>query len=339
MNATPKDSPLVIEFLSAFSMMRDACDDDAMGMIEQALADESFAKICERLYLAYDDLIAHEAEMSEKNIKFVGREFIKARRLFETKFHKSTLFSAGAWGSEETKVVAQMTAEMVKKMGKSFDDYARGFSKKVTEDISWDDADTEAKLIDKNIAEAVEFLKDVHDFGELLEEYYDDGYIKIGITDGIEKLFLLTSGIGPDSRGLFRRRSLTPLTLVPSRVSHSSFNPAKISMLSLLEEAQQAFIYGTPFASLTLLRAIVEIIFRDHYKVEGKDLADRINKGSSFLPKGVYPNDLHLLRLEANSLLHDRGAIQTINKINNTGDLEKKISSHLNIIRLMIENL
>ena len=237
-------------------------------------------------------------------------------------------------------------AEIVSTFSKSMDKINIDFSKKIIDEVNWEIADEQAKIISENITEALSFLDGIMFFGEINNQYFEKEKIENEITDGVEKLFFLVSGIGkdnrgvgPDSRGVFRRRALTPLTLVPSRVSNSSSNPTKISMLSLLEEAQQAFIYGTPFASLTLLRAILEIIFRDHYKIEGKDLADRINRGSSLLPKGVYPNDLHILRMEANSLLHDSGAARNLGELTDIENIETKISNHLNNIRKLIENL
>ena len=76
---------------------------------------------------------------------------------------------------------------------------------------------------------------------------------------------------------LFRRRNLVPFTLVPKHVSDRYGSAEKLSLLTLLQEAHEAFVFGTPFAALALMRSVMETVLRDHYQAQGKDLNDYIN--------------------------------------------------------------
>lgn len=331
MNTVPKDDPLVIEFLAAFSRLRDACDDDASDVIRQAAADDSFAKICARACEAYEEIIEIEDDTSEKTIRFVGSEFIKARRLFEDKFRLSAI--SAAMSLENPEAVRHL-AELERVTGRSLDEYARRLKKGFAKDtVDWEGEDQKANKVRDQVSDALCYAWDtVHNGGEAPDEFDLDN-----VEEGLERLTWLTNGFGPDVQGLFRRRALTPLTLVPTRISHGDGDQLKVTALTLLDEAQRAFIFGAPFAALTLLRAIVELVLTDHFRISGRDLAEQISKAGKLLPSGVYPNDLHRLRMDANSLLHGRGERQKEAGVKSRMDLELSIAQHLDKIRLLLE--
>lgn len=341
MNVSPKDSPLIIEFLSAFSMLRDACDDDPNSMIRQALDDSSFSEICYRTYAAYMEIVEHENENSETLVPYVGRNFIKNRRLFEEKYKLNTLVAAGAGEDEANRNLALAFQEYIDLSGQSVGDYLSNIKTGTYDEMDWNEADFDSDKISKSISDALIFAREAHEYNIFSDDFYNHAGIAVSDLEyGLEKLTLLLSiNFGPDTRGLFRRRAITPLILAPTRVSHGNTSSNKASMLSLLEQAQKAFIFGTPIASLTLLRAILEIVFKEYYRVDGRDLSDRINNGAKHLPRGVYANDLHLLRMEANSLLHDKGSYRTLKEIKSEKDLELKIANHIDKVRIIVESL
>lgn len=331
MNSAPKDDPLVIAFLAAFSRLRDACDDDASDIIRQAVADDSFAKICARVCEAYEKITDIEDDTPEKVIKFVGSEFVKARRLFEDKFRLSALFAAMAIENPEA---ARNLVEVKRVTGWSLDEYSRRLKKGVAKNtVDWEDEDLKAHKVRDQVSDALCYAWDtVHHGGEAPDEFELDD-----VEEGLERLTWLTNGFGPDVQGLFRRRALTPLTLAPTRISHGDGDQLKVTALTLLDEAQRAFVFGAPFAALTLLRAIVEIVLTDHFRVSGKDLEEQIDRAAKLLPSGVYRNDLHRLRKDANSLLHGRGEKLKEAGVKSQKDLELSISRHLDKVRLLLE--
>ena len=133
--------------------------------------------------------------------------------------------------------------------------------------------------------------------GVYSEDYKDEIYAGIDAWDG------LIDEVGFDLEGVFRRRALVPFTLVPRHVSEGHGDKETLSLLTLLQQAQDAFVYGVPFAALALMRAILELILKKHYGAVGGDLVDLINNARG-LPQIFHPARLHTLRKFANTVLH-----------------------------------
>jgi hypothetical protein len=77
-----------------------------------------------------------------------------------------------------------------------------------------------------------------------------------------------------------------------------------MSVLKNLQQAHDAFIFGAPFATLALMRSIMEAVLRDHYGAQGDDLRERINNARAHLPSQANVLRLHQLRKLANTVLH-----------------------------------
>ena len=108
-------------------------------------------------------------------------------------------------------------------------------------------------------------------------------------------------------------------------------------MLKNLQQAHDAFVYGATYAALALMRSIMEAVLRDHYRVEGKDLSERIRNARGRLPRGASEPALNRLRKLANAILHldrdkDEG-LPTMDEVR----LEKEIVSLLFVLRALIE--
>jgi hypothetical protein len=130
---------------------------------------------------------------------------------------------------------------------------------------------------------------------------------------------------------------LVPFVLIPRHVAAKYGNAKALSMLKNLQQAHDAFVFGTPFAAVALMRSIMEALLRDHYWAEGEDLSERINQASKRLPRGANAAALHRLRRLANAILHlepekDEG-LPKIEPI----QLEKEIVSLLLVLRGLIE--
>ncbi len=71
----------------------------------------------------------------------------------------------------------------------------------------------------------------------------------------------------------------------------------------LLRQAYEAFIYGSPFAAIAMMRAILEVLLKEQYSSTGADLNELISTAKR-LPEDVPRARLHRLRWLANLFLH-----------------------------------
>ncbi len=139
---------------------------------------------------------------------------------------------------------------------------------------------------------------------------FDEGdlkkYLK-EVDDGVQVWNDLATVAGFDLEMVLRRRSLVPFVKIPRHVSASHGEREVLSLLVLLQQAQEAFIYGADFAALALMRAILEIVLKKHYGAKALNLEILVDDARK-LPKGVDRKDLHKLRELGNDLLHFKTA-------------------------------
>jgi len=123
--------------------------------------------------------------------------------------------------------------------------------------------------------------------------------------------------------------------MIPRHVSRRHGAAEPLSLLTLLQQAQEAFIYGVPFAAIALMRAILEVLLKENYCGTGTELSELINTARA-LPQTVPPARLHSLRKLANNILHFNKPYFTSER---TSDLaiEREIISHLSSLQTLIE--
>ena len=136
---------------------------------------------------------------------------------------------------------------------------------------------------------------------------------------------------GFDLSGIFRRRELVPFVLIPRHVSKSHGEAEKLSLLTHLQQARDAFVFGVPFAALALMRSILEATLTKHYRAEGEDLNDKIPFCRD-LPRGASKRVLHDLRRLANDVLHFNNE-----QVRLPQDFEKELLTLLYVLRALIE--
>jgi hypothetical protein len=142
---------------------------------------------------------------------------------------------------------------------------------------------------------------------------------------------------GLDLRGVFRRRALVPFVLFPRHVASHHSQSEMLSIYQNLRQAHEAFVFGARFAALALMRSIMEVVLRDHYGANGKDLSERVSNSRKLLPKTANVAALHRMRKLANAILHlDNEKNETVPKLEPV-QLEKEILSLLSVLRALIE--
>ena len=158
---------------------------------------------------------------------------------------------------------------------------------------------------------------------------FPEGFVD-SIVEGIEAWTRLKEQSGFNLEDVFRRRELIPFVLVPRHVSTAHGSAEKLSLFTHLQQAHDAFVMGLFFASLALMRSIMEIVLDKHYGSHGADLRESIDN-CRLLPGGASKAALHRLRQLANDVLHFNEG-RTI-----PGDFERELISLLVVLRNLIE--
>lgn len=186
--------------------------------------------------------------------------------------------------------------------------------------------------------ENIEVAKDA--FPEIFQ---DDVGSDTGVGSGIDfelgydvlKTIFDTTNL--DVKGVIRRKNLIPFTLIPRTVANKHSRTQKTFMLENLQQANDAFIFGSPNGAITLMRSVMEPVLKEHYCSEGRDLNELINNASQQLPADVNLLNLHQLRMLANKVLHlDSKSENQLTK-HDERSMEIKIISLLFVLRNLIE--
>jgi len=138
---------------------------------------------------------------------------------------------------------------------------------------------------------------------------------------------------------VFRRGALVPFILFPRHVAARHGQTEMLSIYQNLRQAHEAFVFGTPFAALSLMRSLMEIVLRDHYGADGATLAERIDKSRNMLPREASASAWHRLRRTANAILHlDTKKDEPLPKLE-PAQMELEILWLLRVLRALIEGV
>jgi len=289
--------------MAFFQKLRDWIDDDPSELEILAVDDAAIRNLCEALYSVSDQL--SETEKSQRRLFSapVNPNFIAQWRTYEGKYAEK--ISSIYWSERFTlpdglPVYSQMES-----------------------------ATQTGKIQARAIENFINFVcnQAIDDDGD-----YDDES-RENIEEGFSAWERFTKEIGFDLSGVFRRRELVPFTLIPRHVSQKYGEAEKLSLLIHLQQAQEAFVFGVPFAAIALMRTILETTLKGHYEAEGVDLSEMI-KDCHKLPSAASKEALHRLRLLANAILHGNNGNR---KIPADLELEKEIVSLLEVLRALIE--
>ena len=132
------------------------------------------------------------------------------------------------------------------------------------------------------------------------------------------------------------RAAVAPDILMPEHISTKLNNQEQIALYELLEQALNAFVFGSPAAAIALLRSVVELVLSEHYGSRGRDLQELIDNAKG-LPKNARSDRLHKIRRAANQVLHysvaDDGAVSAMR-----GEIAvENVLSFTTVVRDLIE--
>ncbi len=321
--AVNKDSSEVVEFMTVFARLRDWLDDEPEGLYELAIdgEDAPLKELCSKVYWAAFFITRSNKSRRELFASPVDPNVIEIWKIYENRYeetvgkivfvelHNALLDLPGQLQNDDGPIPTPL-------------------------EIAWSNADWEAGERVNELQVALEFVSEELDNDCSMR---DEDYTA-RIQESLEVWKTLRFETGLDFRGIFRRRELIPFTLIPRHVANKEVDKNKLTLIDLLQQAQEAFIFGTPYAALALMRAVLETVLRDHYLVKGRDLCERINNCKG-LPEKVNHQALHRLRKRGNQVVHkrDSGLMKEFVAFEIQGQ-ELEVMALLNQLRHLIEN-
>jgi len=128
--------------------------------------------------------------------------------------------------------------------------------------------------------------------------------------------------------------------LIPRSVAARYGDKDRHSLLTNLQQAHDAFVFGVPHASIAMMRSIMEAVLRDHYRANGSSLYAMIEDRRFAPPRAANKAALHKLRTLANAVLHlgEEQLEEHLPKLDDQG-LEKEIVRLLFVLRSLIEGI
>lgn len=314
-----KDSREVVQFLAAFAELRNLIDDEPNGLYKMAIDDDDrpLRKLCEKVYWAAFSITCVNKQRRELFASPVDPNFIKVWNDYEKRYQDVVDRIAN-------QRIRAIINEALKDL--SFPKMSNAKRDRSQLEIEWENADDEAGEKVDQLKVALEFASEELDFEDSVRDVAHTEQLAESL-DGWKKLAYET---GLDLRGVFRRRALVPFTLIPRHVALKEVDKASLSPIDLLQQAQEAFIFGTSYAALALMRAVMETVLRDHYQARGKDLCEKVNncKMSSQLMKQA----MHILRMRGNEVLHKKSS----NLPKAFGDMNNQ-EQELEVVRLLFQ--
>ena len=310
----------VVEFMQLFTALRQRVDDMPQKLADLAASDASVVHLCKSAYFAADALRTNERASPDLFTKSVDPKFPAAWRDYEKRYEFNLSLIVAKYSE----------GEFVNVSLESMDDGLKWQGAEVLS-LQW------ASHIDTFILFAgMYFLKFPTDIEKMFPFFTDESDVSSKdfierIHSGAEGWLKLKEEAGFDLPGILRRRLLVPHVLVPSQVAAKHGSVEKLSMLTYLRQAHDAFIFGAPFAALALMRSIVETTLRMHYHANGDDLEKLIDNCSN-LPDRCSKEALHRIRWHTNQILHFNRE-----KVMFQRDQEKELVRLLNVLQRLVE--
>lgn len=247
-----KDSTKVIKFMRLFQELRNLIDDEPEGLEASAPDDERIKQLCLDLNWVATILSMNERWRRQIFAAPVDPKFIEA------------------WRDYEERYAAPLAGVFLSHLGLDLGPSATG---EKASDVLWEHADDDAKEKANAIEGALDFAEE-----QATQDHRD---FPRGFPESIEEGTLAWKRLGEetgfDLRGIFRQRGLVPFVLIPRHVSRHHGELEKLSLLTHLQQAHDAFVFGVPFAALALMRSILETTLKGHYHADGKNLEKKID--------------------------------------------------------------
>jgi hypothetical protein len=291
-------------FAVAFTELRQLVDDDPKFLAEHGHEDPMLLAAAEKLRGAHGYLEWIESQFSAPVATSIEPGSIALRRTYEREW-QSSVETVSDW-------------ELHELLKHFVGDALLGNEKPVQAEIDYKLANLKEEAAEqaKGIAIGFDILYDRFGNEAADQEWYDP--LDRGWT-------ALTSGCGLDVAGALWRRRWLPFILVPSHVEGADVLERRLS------DAARAFIFGAPWACISLQRAVLEQILAARYGAHQDKLEDKIKGLSSELVDDLLRERLEWIRLDGNKVLHAKSEELA------EEDLDRRIYDHFRALRVLIE--
>jgi hypothetical protein len=297
-------------FMLKYRQLRDLSDDNPLGLDRDARRDKALMNLCLEVWHA-----AFSLDVSER----------RDRRAFAAPVNPAFIVEWRDYQSRFASVIANVALlDLGVDIGLTDNTSAEDRFR-----LNWEFARDQAQEDARAVEAALKLALD--DASSPWKEY-PEGYAD-EILHGVDEWNRLKLATGFSLEDVFRRRELLPFTLIPKHVSDKHGEAERMSLFTHLQQAQEAFVFGLPFAALAMMRSVLELVLRQHYSANGNDLVTLINSSKN-LPRTANSSALHNLRLFANSILHF-GQVQVPDALM----LERQLVSYLSVLRDLIERV
>lgn len=308
-----KDLVEVVDFQRLFAELRDRCNENPSEVFQLAVDNKEFEDLCIKLAKAAELLRRGEGEHGDFFAAPVDPSFLSVWRLYER--HFQNVIEAN-WDPRVFSLVRQKPT-----VDKSKESITKDRRRERFEFLQQINADLREQT--------TQFLR-LYDFGE--EMIFDDWSLTAneGVNWLIDHWGNLPDELGLDLAEVDRRRHMLPFVLIPRHVSNYYGDAERLSLLTNLREAQHAFVFGLHFAALAMMRSVLEVTLKKHYRTSGADLEQLIDNCES-LPNRFSRQTLHRIRLLTNDILHMK------NDRRFSDDFVAELARLLNVLRTLIE--
>lgn len=297
-----KVHPVVVKFRVLYEKIHAACHNRPDELVSLASTDAQIEQDCNELHSAAEWIKESQEKSGRRFAISVDPEYLEVWNDYEARYRNaiSEVYFKELY-SEISKILDKADLTGIGATG------PRRIENPLEE--AWRDADDEAGELVKSIRNALDVAAD--------EDEYSVRKLK-------ECKF--------DWRGILRRRKLVPFVNIRREVSNRYGEGEQLSLYTLLDQAQRAFVMGLFLACLALLRATIELVLHEHYGAPKKDLDLMIKEVALKLPREAGFLRLDAIRLHANAILHGNDA-----KL--PRELEQTILEHLFVVRVLIERV
>jgi hypothetical protein len=160
--------------------------------------------------------------------------------------------------------------------------------------------------------------------------------LRFDARNGIAAWRRFINDIGFGLHGVLRRRALAPFVIIPRHVSGHYGASDHYSLMARLQQAQEAFVYGVPLGALAIMRSILEIILRKHYRLGDGKLVKLIETATA---TGLFPDEIRLSGIQKLLKLGNDAVHPNPEELHKISDIEMEVLSLLFILRTLIERV
>lgn len=264
-------------FAVAFTKLQQVVDYDPKYLAEHGHEDPMLIALAEKLLGAHRYLEWIESQFPTPVAASIEPGSIALRRTYDREWH----------GAVETVANWELN-ELLKNF--------------VADDMGPDEKPARAEVDYKlaNLKEqAAEQAKGIAIGFDILYERFGNEEADYDWYDPLDKGWTaLTSGCGLDVTGALWRRRWLPFILIPSHVEGADVLERRLS------DAARAFVFGAPWACISLQRAVLEQILTARYGARQDTLEEKINGLSCDLVDDLLRVRLGWIREDGNKVLH-----------------------------------